>query len=418
MKGMCLIAYCMGISALVADGKVPVINADSTVTFTINAPSAEEVELHGTCTPNQKALKMHRNGDAWTVTVSALPSEFYTYRYKIDDEYVVDPLNKNQIRDIADTLNYFVIPGGIADNYITQKVPHGKVDKVWYKSKLPGMTKRRMTVYTPAGYAQNTSTRYPVLYLLHGSGGDEDAWSDGGRAIQILDNLIAQGKCVPMIVVMPNGNVNLAAAPGHDSANPDVQPSANNTSSMLGAIESVFMDDVVAYVDSHYRTLPDKTHRAIAGLSLGGLHTMFISMNNPTSFDYVGLFSAQTTNALDGKTIGVMQHVGSIWGTIKDNLPFVKGRGLDKTISKYTSDNLSIYDNVDAKLRRQFADAPKLYYVAVGRDDIIKKLNDDLRKKLDAYDYKYHYNETSGGHTWENWRKYLVDFLPRLFRPN
>lgn len=396
--------------------KSPVINPDHSVTFTLRMPDADEVLLKGTCTPRKKSVEMKHDGDLWTYTTDVLPSEFYTYSFEIDEKNVLDPNNKNIIRDIADSLNYFIIDGGIADNYIRHNVAHGTVEKVWYPSKLNGMSKRRMTVYLPAGYKSHPQRKYPVLYLLHGSGGDENAWSEGGRVIEILDNLIAKGECEPMIVIMPNGNVNLAAAPGEDPNNPDTKPSANNTSSMLGTIESIFMDDVVSYVDKHYRSKKDKAHRAIAGLSLGGLHTMFISMNNPDSFDYVGLFSAQTTNALDGKTIGGMQEIGNAWNSLKNTLPFLGGGSVDRAISKYTSEDLSIYDNVDLKLRNQFKNPPKLYYIAVGRDDFVKKLDDDLRKKMDAYEYKYYYNETDGGHTWENWRKYLVDFLPRIFK--
>lgn len=407
----------------------PIINADNSVTFNLHAPDADEVVLKGSIFPQKNyvesksvtfgkegSVKMTREGDVWTYTSPSLPSDLYSYSYIVDDDPMSDPDNKNRYRDIGDTINYFIIKGGIGDTFAQQNVPHGRVEKVWYPSKLDGMPKRRMTVYLPAAYSGSPSKRFPVLYLLHGSGGDENSWSDAGRAVQILDNMIASGKCEPMIVVMPNGNVNLAAAPGEDPDNPNVKPSANNTSSMLGKIESVFMDDVVGYVDSHYRTYNDKAHRAIAGLSLGGLHALYTSLNNPQSFDYIGLFSAQTTNALGEKSIGAMQQVGDAWRQLKKNLPFLGGRGMDKTISKYTSDELSIYDNLDVKLRYQFKNPPKLYYIAVGRDDFVKKLNDDYRKKLDAGNYKYYYNETDGGHTWTNWRHYLVDFLPRLFK--
>lgn len=428
--GLLLIGICIAFGNAWArdNGSSPIINADKSVTFSITVPDADEVILKGTCTPRKKAVEMKQNGDTWTYTTDPLPSELYTYSFEIDEKKVLDPNNKNVIRDIADSLNYFIIGGGIADNYIRQNVPHGTVEKVWYPTKLKGMDKRRMTVYLPAEYKSHPQKKYPVLYLLHGSGGDENAWSDSGRAIEILDNMISAGKCAPMIVVMPNGNVNLAAAPGEDPDNPDAKPSANNTSSMLGNIESVFMDDVVSYVESHYRTKKDKAHRAIAGLSLGGLHTMFISLNNPDSFDYVGLFSAQTTNALDkvshkkeiNDSVTVkMQDFGrqieNSWNDLKNKIPFISGSGLDKKVSKYIS-NLSVYDDVDQKMKNQFVNPPKLYYIAVGRDDFVKKLNDDLRNKMDAYEYKYYYNETDGGHTWENWRKYLVDFLPRIFK--
>ena len=403
----------------------PVINPDNSVTFTYINPDAEEVYVKGSFVPRKNIVgplgksgkyEMVKNGDHWTYTTEPLSSELYTYTFEVDEKEVKDPLNSNITRDIADSLSYFVVKGGIADDYVIKKVPHGTVKKVWYPSSLKNMKKRRMTVYLPAGYSSNKNKRYPVLYLLHGSGGDEDAWSDGGRAIQILDNLIAEGRCKPMIVAMPNGNVNLAAAPGSDPDNPKVEPSANNTSSMLGDFESTFIQDIVEYVDKQYRTIPNKANRAIAGLSLGGLHTMFISLNNPTEFDYIGLFSAQTTNALGNKSVGTMQKLGDAWNDLKSNLPFLGGGKVDKAISKYTSDELSIYSNVDDKLKIQFTTPPKLYYIACGKDDFVKKLNDDWRLKLYTEGYDFYYNETDGGHTWDNWRKYLVDFLPRLFK--
>ncbi len=407
----------------------PVIHSDNSVSFSFVAPDAKEVILKGSFLQRKSyiktesgavtkdgSVKMTREGNRWIYTTAPLPSEFYTYTFEIDGKPRIDRNNKNVIRDIADSLNYFVIRNGIADNYVVNDVPHGTVKKVWYPSTLDGMDKRRMTVYLPTAYTANKNKRFPVLYLLHGSGGDENSWSDGGRAIQILDNMIARGECEPMIVVMPNGNVNLAAAPGEDPNNPDVNPSANNTDSMLGKIESVFMDEVVNFVDNNFRTLNDKSHRAIAGLSLGGLHTLFISLNNPLSFDYVGLFSAQTTNALSEGRISGMQKIGDKWKQLKENIPFIGGGSVDRTISKYTSDDLSIYDNIDLKLKYQFKIPPKLYYIAVGRDDFVKKLNDDFRKKLNAKGYQFYYNETDGAHTWDNWRKDLVDFLPRIFK--
>lgn len=406
----------------------PIVNSDNSVTFRLLAPDADEVYLKGSMIPRKNYItteigslgkegkaEMSRDGDYWVYTTEALPSELYTYTFEIDEKTYVDPDNPNRIRDISNELSYFIIPGGMADDYVTKDVAHGIVEKVWYPSTLNGMTKRRMTIYLPPSYKANNQDRFPVLYLLHGSGGDEEAWGEAGRAIQILDNLIAGGRCEPMIVIMPNGNVDLAAAPGQDPANPDVKPKSNNTSSMLGKFESSFMDEIVAYVDRHYRTMNDKDHRAIAGLSLGGLHTLFIALNNPSKFDYIGLFSAQTTNALNDKRISGMQQIGEAWNQLKDALPFIGGGKVDRTISSMTSDSLSIYDDADNKLKTLFKSSPTLFYVAVGRDDFVKKLNDDLRSKLKLIDARYVYNETDGGHTWENWRKYLVDFLPRLF---
>lgn len=409
--------------------KSPVINSNGTVTFNLEYPVLDQVYLRGSFVPPKRKFKtpagtfsmsgkveMKRDGNTWTYTTDSLSSEFYTYSFEVEDKAFIDPNNKNIVRDISDNLNYFIIGNGIADDYIEQNVPHGKVEYVWYPSKLNEMQERRMAVYLPYEYFKNPNKQFPVLYLLHGSGGDEEAWNNCGRISQIMDNLISDKRCKPMIVVMPNGNSNLRAAPGADPENPGLKSSSINTESMLGEIESVFVDDIITFIDKNYRTIDSKDSRAIAGLSLGGLHTLFVSANNPEIFDYVGLFSAQTTNALNNESIKSMQKIGETWNEITNFLPFLKGRGLDEKISKYSSNTLNIYSNLDDKLAAQFKNPPQLYYIAVGKDDFVKKLNDDFRKKLDNANYSYYYKETDGGHTWENWRKYLVDFLPHLFQ--
>lgn len=171
-------------------------------------------------------------------------------------------------------------------------------------------------------------------------------------------------------------------------------------------------------MDKHYRTLADQAHRAIAGLSLGGLHTLHISINNPDTFGYVGLFSAQTTNALDNSSINSLQQLGKNWSKLKKNLPFLGGKKLDRKITRLTGGkegSLEVYANFDEKLKDFYAHSPRLMYIAVGTDDFTKKLNDNLRQKIAKEGYPFVYNESSGGHTWTNWRRYLTDYLPRLF---
>lgn len=405
----------------------PIINSDGTVTFYLECPDTDQVFLRGSFVPPKKQLKtpagtfnmngkvaMKRDGNSWIYTTDSLPSEFYTYCFEIDGESFIDPQNNNIVRDISDNLNYFVIGNGMAKDYLEKDIPHGKINQVWYPSRLKDMGQRRLTIYLPSEYDGNHK-RYPVLYLLHGSGGDEEAWNNCGRIQQILDNLIYEKRCEPMIVVMPNGNAELRSAPGTDPDNPQKKPSSINTESMVGEIESVFMEDIVNYIDSNYRTINTKEARAIAGLSLGGLHTLFIAANNPDSFDYVGLFSAQTTNGLNNATIESIKKIGEVWNELTDFLPILKEIGIDEKISTYSSETLDVYGDLDNKLKRQFQTPPQLYYIALGKDDFVKKLNDDLRKKLDKGGFPYYYHETDGGHTWENWRKYIVDFLPRIF---
>ena len=424
---------CLYVAGLSRNIESPVINPDNSVTFKLylDDEDTDEVYLEGSFIPSRKIktfigtfnrggkVEMDKEDDTWIYTTDPLSSEFYTYRFMLDDEEdmrITDPANPNKVRDIEDEFSYFIIEGGIADDYIEKDVPHGRLEYIWYPSSLEGMTERRMVVYFPHEYDEAPDKSFPVLYLLHGSGGDENAWKDCGRASQILDNLIADGRCKPMIVVMPNGNVDLAAAPGEDPNNPEREPSAMNISSTFGRIESVFMDEVVGYIDNNFRTIDSKSGRAIAGLSLGGLHTLFISLNNPDKFDYVGLFSAQTINWINDDNSDEIDRFGDIWNGLKKVFPFVENFKIDKFVSRITSKNLSVYEDVNEKLDKQFNPSPSLYYIALGRDDFVKKLNDDFRKKLDKKGYPYYYNETDGGHTWENWRKYLVDFLPRTFK--
>lgn len=413
-----------------------VINENKSVTISYYDKEAKEVALKGTFlnkgmkfkTPagtfaKDRIVKMKNVGNGyWSYTSEPLTSELYWYQFIVNDDSVrIDNRNSDIVRDINTLYNYFIINGGIADKYVGVKANGigGKLQYVWYPSSLEGMKQRRMAIYTPYGYDSTKSRRYPVLYLLHGSGGDETAWTECGRLVQIMDNMISSGLCKPMIVVMPNGNVELAAAPGDDPEKPNIVPSSNNTTSMLGKIEKVFVPDVVNYVDANYKTLSNKTQRAIAGLSLGGLHALYTALNNPKTFSYIGLFSAQTTNALGDKSIGGIKGLAKGWSNLKKQIPFIGGGGLDEKITNIVGDGtdseLEIYEHFDVKLKTLYTNKPNLFYIAVGTDDFTKKLNDKLREKLVAANYDFLYNESDGGHTWDNWRKYLIDFLPRLF---
>ena len=265
----------------------PEVNSDNTVTFRFAAPKAIKVQVTGDFLPTKKIqtpfgefdgpgvadLKEGKDG-IWEFTSDVLAPELYSYSFIVDGLQVKDPANVYMNRDVNSVTNIFIIKGGRGDLYSVNEVPHGTVSKVWYDSPGLGM-KRRMTVYTPAGYEDNTKNRYPVFYLLHGMGGDEEAWMDLGRASQILDNLIAEGKAKPMIVVMTNGNASQEAAPGQSALGLQ-QPSMQLPKTMDGEFEAAF-PDVVNYIDSHYRTIRKKESRAIAGLSMGGFHSLHIS---------------------------------------------------------------------------------------------------------------------------------------------
>ena len=352
----------------------PQINPDSSVTFRYFAPDADSVSVAGDFA--QAPGEMIKNDKGiWEYTTDALAPELYSYTFAVDGIKVNDPANAYIVRDIASLSNIFLIPGEpYASLYMVNDVTHGTVSKVWYDSPTLGMD-RRLTVYTPAGYEMG-DRRYPVLYLLHGMGGDENAWSELGRATQILDNLIAQGKAQPMIVVMLNGNAALQAAPGESSLG-FTPPTANLPKTMSGEFETSF-PEIVNFVDSHYRTIPEKKGRAIAGLSMGGFHSLHISKEYPDMFDYIGLFSAAV-------------------------------RPISETSSP-------VYADFDGKLARQFAKSPKLYWMAIGKTDFLYELNKEFRQKLDNNNYPYTYVESADGHIWRNWRKYLSDFLPLLFK--
>lgn len=365
----------------------PEIHTDNSVTFRLFAPNATAVQITGDFLPTEKMetpmgqmdgpgktnLKKGENG-VWEYKSSPLGPELYNYSFIVDGMTSIDPNNPFLIRDVASVTNIFIIGGGHADLFKTNDIPHGTVTRRWYDSPGLGMD-RRITVYTPPGY-ENSTQKYPVLYLLHGAGGDEEAWISLGRTAQILDNLIHQGKAKPMIVVMPNGNVIQDAAPGEGSMG-FYKPQFMVPKTMDGTYESTFMD-IVKFVESNYRVHANKANRAIAGLSMGGYHTMHISRFYPNTFDYIGLYSAAI-------------------------MPREDATG-------------KVYNDIEGTLKTQMQNGYKLYWIAIGKTDFLYKANVEYRDMLDKMGMKYEYVESEGGHTWRNWRVYLSQFAPRLFQ--
>lgn len=348
----------------------PEINADNSVTIRLYAPNAECVKLVSDCVEGDTAMTRRENG-VWEYTSEPLASELYCYWFNVDGiDHVNDPMNSYVMRDVGSQMNYFIIPGERGDLYAAQNVHHGTMAKVW--AEVSDGRERRMTIYTPAGYEEGKG-RYPVLYLLHGMGGDEDAWSATGRVAEIMDNLIAAGKAEPMIVVMTNGCTQHVAAPGcsHEGM---WRPYMSG--SMDGSFETMF-PSIVEWVDDHYRTKAKRAFRAIAGLSMGGFHSMQISKEYPTMFDYVGLFSAAIFRGKEG---------------------------------------IATYADLDAKLARQFEQGMALYWIAIGKDDFLYDENVRYRELLDKAGYPYTYRESDGGHIWRNWRIYLGEFAQMLFK--
>lgn len=370
----------------------PQQNPDGTITFRVFAPKAESVEVTGDFVSQvqqgrRQSIKMQADDKGvWTYTTpKSLEPEMYSYKFKVDGMDYLDPSNVYRCRDIASFTNIFIVSKDALDAgdlYSVKNVKHGNVNKVWYDSPTLGTT-RRMTVYTPAGYEEGG--RYPVLYLLHGAGGDENAWTELGRAAQILDNLIAAGKVEKMIVVMPNGNANCDAAPGEWHTGM-YKPSfmAHNASKPKASTEESFMD-IVNYIDKNYRTKADKKNRAICGLSMGGGHSYGISKMYPDKFNYIGLFSAAVS---------------------------LNARGFDGL----NDPDQKVAPKVAEELKTLFSKKPALYWIAIGKTDFLYKQNKDLREYLDKMNYPYEYFENEDGHIWKNWRIYLTKFSQKLFK--
>ena len=372
----------------------PVINPDGTVTFRYQAPKAVKVEVTGDFLPTQK-MEVEFGGNkmtydapgvrelkegpmgVWEYTTDfPVAPDMYTYTFRVDGLTVIDANNVFVNRDIASITSVLLVPqeGARSDLYAIHDVPHGTVSKVWYHSDKQGIN-RRLTVYTPAGY-ETSKAKYPVLYVLHGIGGDEDAWVTQGRATQILDNLIARGEAKPMIVVFTNGNISQEAAPLEKSTG-YTRPTMQLPQTMEGSFETAF-PEIVKFIDGRYRTIAKKQSRAVCGLSMGGFHTLYLSLNYPQLFNYSGMFSA---------AIGVS----------------------DPSVSP-------IYQDFDAKLAKYFAGKPALLWIGCGVTDFLYQANKDFMKKLDENGFPYTYMETDGGHIWKNWRIYLSEFVPLLFK--
>lgn len=381
MKNLLIASICLacayGINAQQALNQRPQVASpvvqNDTVIFSLYAPEAKSVKVTGDFKGSPAEMQKEENG-VWTTMLTGVNPEIYIYQFDVDGMKISDPSNVYTKRDIATVFSMLFVPGAQSRNYAVNELPHGTVSKHWYNSPTLGK-QRRLSVYAPPGYYESDK-KYPVLYLLHGMGGDEEAWLTLGRTAEILDNLIAQGKAEPMIVVMPNGNADLQSAPGQ-SPKGFYPPTTALPHTMDGTFEKSFMD-IVNFIDSTYRTVDSKEGRAVAGLSMGGFHTLNISALYPEKFDYIGLFSA--------------------------------------AINPRTNSEDPLFAQRDTLLSNLFAQAPRLYWIGIGADDFLYDENKKFRAALDDKGYKYIYNESDGGHTWVNWRKYLSQFAPQLFK--
>ncbi len=362
----------------------PELNADSII-FRFRAPKAIRVELNGDFLPTKETktnfgtfmmpapVEMKEGKDGiWEYTARKVTPDFYSYTFIVDGIRMLDPGNLQMVRDGQNVTNVVIMPGEKSNLYLEAKEKKGTLSKVWYPSPAFGAT-RRMYVYTPYGY-ETSGKKYPVFYLQHGGGGDEDAWTSLGRACQILDNLIAQGKAVPMIVVMPNASPNQLAAP--DVMDPIAGPSPmqqDRTSEAFhsgGAYVKGLIEDIIPYVESHYRVIKSKEARALAGLSMGGIYTLYTTAHYPNLFAYIGVLSMGFTEDRD---------------PIKELTP-VKTAGY------------------------------KLYFIGCGESDFAYDNTKRLLKGLDDVGMKYTNFDKVGGHTWDTWRVCLKELAPLLFK--
>ena len=342
----------------------PEIQGDS-VTFRLKADYATIVKLSGSWMPNPwgGTIDMTRGeGNVWSVKIPLPSPEIYTYNFVVDGVAVNDPQNVLVQRDGTRYLPMLIVPGERTENYGEAKT-HGTVSHPWYDSAILGYS-RRLTVYTPYGYENNPKKKYPVLYLLHGAGGDEEAWISMGRTAQILDNLIEKGLAEPMIVVMPNGN------PGQQAARtlniPEKSINWRSEENRNAYVKSL-CTEIVPFIEKNFRAIPKPASRAIAGLSMGGGHTIAASNLYPEMFDYICPLSA----------------AGS---ATPEQVAALKKAGV------------------------------KLYFLACGDADFLFEGSKALDKTLTEQGLDHVFFVSDGGHTWANWRLYLNTFAPKLFK--
>ena len=347
-------------------GRKPIVSPEvqnDSVTFRLKADYATVVKLYTSWLGYQNIVDLSRGeGNVWSVTLPAPSPEIYTYNFIVDGTSVNDPSNVLVQRDGTRYLSMLLIDGELTENY-KEANRRGTVTHMWYDSEILGLN-RRLTVYTPYGYETNKKAKYPVLYLLHGGGGDEEAWTSMGRAAQILDNLIEKGLAKPMIVVMPNGNPDQQAAVTLNL--PTSQLNYRDPANANAYVRSL-CEEIVPFIEKNFRAIPKPESRAIAGLSMGGGHTISASTLYPQLFDYICPLSAT------------------------GNMTVEQAQALKKA-------------------------GVKLYWIGCGREDFLFEGSNRLDATLTEAGLEHTYYLNGGGHVWFNWRQYLNIFAQLLFK--
>ena len=347
-------------------GRKPIVSPEvqnDSVTFRLKADYATVVKLSASWLGYQNIVELTRGEcNVWSVTLPAPSPEIYTYNFIVDGTSVNDPSNVLVQRDGTRYLSMLLIDGELSENY-KEANQRGSVTHMWYDSEILGIN-RRLTVYTPYGYEANKKAKYPVLYLLHGAGGDEEAWTSMGRAAQILDNLIEKGLAKPMIVVMPNGNPNQQAAVTLNL--PTSKMNYRDPANANAYVRSL-CEEIVPFIEKNFRAIPKPESRAIAGLSMGGGHTIAASTLYPQLFDYICPLSAA------------------------GNMTVEQAQALKKA-------------------------GVKLYWIGCGREDFLFEGSNRLDATLTEAGLEHTYYLNGGGHVWFNWRQYLNIFAQLLFK--
>ncbi len=364
----------------------PEILSDEHVTFRLFAPKANEVTVTGHWENGTNIPLTKDDKGIWSVTVGPLAEQLWGYSFTVDGVKVLDPGNAETQRDGNRYENLLMISGTASDMWDFKDVPHGQVESIWYPSEILKEKSRRMLVYTPPGYHTSTA-RYPVLYLLHGGGGDEDAWDTMGRANIIMDNLLAAGKIKPMIVVMPNGNAAQTVSQGYGfgptpaltsvtaplppgQANAAIAGGGRGPQPYEGSYPQSLVKEIVPFIERNYRVVANKNSRAIAGLSMGAGHTIAATNNNPGVFGYIGVFSG--------------------------------GGRIDETFDK--------------QLEALKASGVKYYWLGAGDTDMAHAGTVALADEVKKEGFVTSYHELPGIHYWFIWRQFLSDFAPVLFQ--
>lgn len=349
------------------------------ITFRFKAPKARKVQVSASWLGyNPANAEMTQGQDGiWSITLDLPAPELYTYTFVVDGLQTLDPANVVVQRDGSRYMNAVLVEGDYADYYKESEKP-GNLEQVWYHSAENDMT-RRLYVYTPYGYdPKKTKVKYPVLYLLHGGGGDEDAWSTLGRTCQILDNLIAAGKASPMLVVMPNGNPSQYAS--QTLQIPEKQDVRKYNSGFDNYTSLVA--DIVPFIESRYNVIDKKSGRAVAGLSMGGGQSFYIGFRNVDKFSSVGIFSS-----------------GLIGASAIGGEPFDAEKQIPGMIS--TPEKFNKFDVI---------------YLACGEQDNRIDGMKEFKETLEVKGYKgVVWEQCPGGHEWKVWRRNLTSFVQLIF---